>query len=107
MAEVANRVVSNYERAGKILRTDSKPRTDKAEAEHLLVAILINPQFLEAAFAHAPARRRGAGGRLLKRVPGAKAGNEMSAWHEERPVHRRHADGVDGLPPLARIKTLR
>ena len=51
LAEVANGVLGNYQRAGKILRTDSKPRTAKAEAEHLIAAILIDPAFLEAAFA--------------------------------------------------------
>ena len=51
LAQFANGVLTNYQRAGKILRTDSKPRTGKTEAEHLAVTILISPAFLEAAFA--------------------------------------------------------
>ena len=51
LADLANRVLANYQRVGKILRTDSKPRTLRREAEHLAVALLRTPTFLEAAFA--------------------------------------------------------
>jgi hypothetical protein len=51
LADLANRVLGNYQSVGKILRTDSKPRTLKREAEHLAVALLGGPTFLEAAFA--------------------------------------------------------
>jgi hypothetical protein len=42
---------ATYQGAGKILRTDSKPRTPQREAEHLAVALLRTPTFLEAVFA--------------------------------------------------------
>ena len=51
LAALANSVVSNYQRHGKIVRTDSKPRTPQRPAEHLIVAILGNPELLEAVFA--------------------------------------------------------
>ena|SRR5688572_14823301 len=51
LAALANSILSNYQRHGKILRTDSKPRTPQRPAEHLIVALLGNPEFLEAAFA--------------------------------------------------------
>jgi hypothetical protein len=51
LADLANRVLGNYQGAGKILRTDSKPRTPQREAEHLAVALLRTPTFLEAVFA--------------------------------------------------------
>lgn len=51
LAALANSVLSNYQRHGKILRTDSKPRTPQRPAEHLIVAILGNPDLLEASFA--------------------------------------------------------
>lgn len=51
LAEVANRVLGNYQRAGKILRTASQPRTPDRPAEHLAVAALGRPEFLELAFA--------------------------------------------------------
>ena len=51
LAELANKVMANYQRAGKVMRTDSKPRTPNRPAEHLIVAVFGNPGFLEAAFA--------------------------------------------------------
>ncbi|MCA4904757.1 MAG: hypothetical protein INH10_19160 [Rhodocyclaceae bacterium] len=51
LANLANAVLGNYQRAGKILRTDSKPRTKDQSAEHLIVAILGAPGVIEAAFA--------------------------------------------------------
>jgi hypothetical protein len=51
LATLANGVLSNYQSHGKIVRTDSKPRTSQRPAEHLIVAILGTSAFLEAAFA--------------------------------------------------------
>lgn len=54
LAALANSVVSNYQRHGKIVRTDSKPRTPQRPADHLIVAIVAilgNPELLEAVFA--------------------------------------------------------
>jgi hypothetical protein len=51
LAALANGVLGNYERNGKIVRTDSKPRTPQRPAEHLVVAILAAPGLAEAAFA--------------------------------------------------------
>lgn len=51
LAALANSVLSNYQRSGKILRTDSKPRTKEQAAEHLIVAILAAPGVAEGSFA--------------------------------------------------------
>ena len=51
LAALANSILSRYQERGKIVRTDSKPRTSQRPAEHLIVAILGNEGFLEAAFA--------------------------------------------------------
>jgi hypothetical protein len=51
LAALANGVLGNYQRAGKIVRTDSKPRTPQREAEHLIVAVLAADGVMEAAFA--------------------------------------------------------
>ena len=51
LAKLANAVLGNYERVGKVVRTDSKPRTSTTEAEHLVVVIFGRPGFVEAAFA--------------------------------------------------------
>lgn len=52
LAGLANGVLGNYQGAGgRIVRTDSKPRTPQKEAEHLIVALLSAPGVIEAAFA--------------------------------------------------------
>jgi hypothetical protein len=51
LAKLANAVLGNYERVGKVVRTDSRPRTSTTEAEHLVVVIFGRPGFVEAAFA--------------------------------------------------------
>ena len=51
LAKLANAVLGNYERVGKVVRTDSKPRTSTTEAEHLVVVIFGRPGFVEAALA--------------------------------------------------------
>lgn len=81
LAEVANKVLGNYQARGKILRTDSKPRTADRPAEHLIVAALGDPAFLEAAFARL-LLVDGAGYVVVRshRVYGKAAGPEMSDW---------------------------
>ena len=51
LATMANSILANYERRGKIVRTDSKPRTPRRPAEHLIVALPGNATLMEAAFA--------------------------------------------------------
>jgi len=51
LAGLANSILANYQKHGKIVRTDSKPRTQQRPAEHLIVALFGNANFLEAAFA--------------------------------------------------------
>lgn len=51
LAELANAVLGNYQASGKILQTNSKPRTDKQEAEHFVAALLGAEGVREAAFA--------------------------------------------------------
>ena len=51
LAAMANSILANYQKHGKIVRTDSKPRTPQHPAEHLIVALLGNATLLEAAFA--------------------------------------------------------
>lgn len=53
LAGLANSVLSKYQAHGKIVRTDSKPRTPQRPAEHLIAAVLGNGALLEAAFARA------------------------------------------------------
>lgn len=81
LAEVANKVLGNYQARGKVLRTDSKPRTADRPAEHLIVAVLGDPAFLEAAFARL-LLGEGSGYVVVRshRVYGKAAGPAMSDW---------------------------
>jgi hypothetical protein len=51
LAQIANGVLENYQKNGHIMRTLSKPRTAKSEAEHFMAAILQAPNVREVAFA--------------------------------------------------------
>jgi hypothetical protein len=51
LAQLANNVLANYQRAGKIMGTGSKPRTKDSEAQHFIVGILAAPGVVEAVFA--------------------------------------------------------
>jgi hypothetical protein len=51
LAGLANGVLANYRRAGRIIRTASRPRTAARPAEHLIVALLEAPGLAEAAAA--------------------------------------------------------
>lgn len=81
LALLANRVLSAYQRAGKVLRTDSRPRTPDRPAEHLAVVVLGTPKFLEAVFARF-VLNDGVGTAVLyaRRVYGSPAGQEMGEW---------------------------
>jgi hypothetical protein len=108
LAQLADGVVANYQKVGKILRTDSKPRTAKSEAEHMIAAVLGTPQFLEAVFARILMHdSRGAVVVYSKRVYGAKAGNEMSAWLEKNgPDTERALMAWTAIPTREWLKTL-
>jgi hypothetical protein len=108
LAEIANKVLGLYQQSGKMVRTDSKPRTDKSEAEHLAVAVLGTPEFLEAVFARFLVHDgRGLSVVHSKRVYGAKAGNEMSAWLEKNgPDTESALMAWTGIPRLAALRAL-
>jgi hypothetical protein len=85
LAEIANTILSNYQGAGEILRTDSKPRTETTPAEHFIAAVLGSPTFLEAAFARLMLVE-GTGVVVVysHRVYGEAAGPAMSEWLGEK-----------------------
>jgi hypothetical protein len=81
LADLANSVLDRYQGAGKIVRTDSKPETEGHPAEHLIVAVLGNPGFLEAAFARFMLIDGvGVVAVYSHRVYGKAVGQEMSEW---------------------------
>ncbi len=81
LAAVANEVLGRYQARGRVLRTDSKPRTADRPAEHLIVAALGDPAFLEAAFARL-LLVDGTGYVVVRshRIYGKAAGPAMSEW---------------------------
>ena len=89
LAAIANATLENYKAAkGMIIRTDSVPRTKEKPAEHLVVVIFGQPDFIEVSFG----RFRmldgvGAGVFYGHRFYGRKIGDEVSAWLKENGPH--------------------
>jgi len=81
LAGIANTVLGNYEGLGKILHTNSRPRTGSQPAEHFIAAVLGNPDYLEAAFARF-VLVDGTGIVVVRshRIYGAAVGPAMSEW---------------------------
>jgi hypothetical protein len=108
LAELANRVLGNYQARGKILRTSSRPRTKDQEAEHFAAVVFGTPKLLEAAFARMLlAEGRGVVVVYSRRFYGAAVGDQMSAWlaRNGEPVEKALM-AWKGLPPLAALKAL-
>jgi hypothetical protein len=108
LADVANRIVDNYQAAGKIIRTDAKPRTKDAPAEYLIVASLGDPAFLEGVFARL-VLRNGVGYAIVRshRVYGQNAGPAMSTWLQANgPATEDLLMKWDRLPPREGLKAL-
>jgi hypothetical protein len=108
LAGMANQVMGNYQQRGKILRTDSKPRSAGREAEHLIAAVLGNPKFLEAAFVRC-VMVDGVGYATVysHRVYGEKAGPAMSEWLKANgPQVEAALMGWAKLPPASALRTL-
>jgi hypothetical protein len=108
LAALANGVLGNYQKFGKVLRTDSRPRTAQRPAEHFVVAVLGDPGFLEAAFARFVLVD---GGALVivysHRIYASKAGDAMSQWLSANgPAIEKTLMGWDKAPSIPALKTL-
>lgn len=108
LADIANRVLANYQRAGKVLVTRSTPRSAGTPAEHLIVAVLGTPQLLEAVFARC---RLHDGAGLIAvashRVYGEGVGPLMSEWLKANGMAvERALMGWTAMPPRAALKAL-
>jgi hypothetical protein len=84
LAAMANGILENYERAGRIVRTDSRARTADSPAEHFIAAVMGGPTFLEAALARV-VLVDGTGVAIVRshRIYGEAVGDQMSAWLAE------------------------
>ena len=92
LAALANGVLSNYERSGRILRTDSRPRTKDRPAEHLIVALLAAPGVVEAAFARLVlVEGKGVVVVYSRRAYGANAAETIGAWVQANGEARERA----------------
>ncbi len=82
LALVANQVLENYKtQKGRVLRTDSVPRTSEKPAEHLIVVVFGRPTFLEAVQARFKlVNGKGVSIIYSHRVYGKEVGPEMSSW---------------------------
>jgi len=108
LAAAANTVLGRYESHGKVLRTNSRPRTTAQPAEHFVAAVLGNPAFLEAAFARL-VLVDGVGTVVVysHRVYGAQAGPAMSDWLKGHGAQvERLLMAWDKLPTAAALKAL-
>jgi hypothetical protein len=83
LASVANGVLSNYEAAGRIVRTNSVARTTSRPAEHFIAAVLGSQAFLEAVFARVMlVEGTGVVAVYSHRIYGRANGDAMAAWLE-------------------------
>jgi len=108
LADLANRVLGNYEANGHIMRTISKPRTPSAEAEHFVAAVLQAPNVFEVAFARFLLfEGRGVIVVYSKRFYGTNAQSEMAAWFKANAVPVENAlVSWRGIPKLDVLKGL-
>ncbi len=85
LAATANNVLGTYKANNAVVvRTDSVARTATRPAEHLIVAIFPQPEFIEVAFARFR-MHRGVGTAVVHshRIYGKQAGDAMQAWLEK------------------------
>src|SRR5262249_27632752 len=98
LAVKANAVLENYKsHGGRVLRTDSVPRTPDRPAEHFVAVVFGRPNFLEAAFARFKLVD-GVGCSIVysHRIYGEKVGDEMSKWlNDNWSENGKSADGLE------------
>jgi len=108
LADLANQVLGNYQRQGKVLQTRSTPRTASRPAEHLIVAVLSTPHLLEATFARC-LLNDGAGlvAVVSHRAYGPAAGPEMNRWLADQGQATEQAlMAWASMPSPAQLKSL-
>ena len=101
LAAVANQVLENYKnQKGRVLRTDSIPRTVEKPAEHLIVVVFGRPTFLEAVQARFKlVSGKGVSIIYSHRVYGKAVGTEMSTWLKDNGPSTEKALMTWELPP--------
>ena len=108
LAALANGVLGNYQKAGQILRTDSRPRTATAEAQHFIAAMLGAPGVTEAVFARVMLHE-GKGVVLVysHRAYGDKSADAIGAWVTKNgQATEQSLMAWAGAPKLAQLRAL-
>jgi hypothetical protein len=108
LAALANSIRGDYQAHGKILRTDSKPRTPQRPAEHLIVAVFGRPEFIEAVFARIVlVDGTGVAAVYSHRIHGKEAAGLMGEWLAAHgPSIERTLMAWDGIPAPATLRSL-
>jgi hypothetical protein len=108
LAQLANGVVDNYGKAGQVVRTDSKPRTSNAEAEHFIAAVLQAPGLAEAVFARVVmVEGRGVIVVYSHRDYGPHAVTSTAGWMDRNGEKTERAlMSWTGIPKLAQLRAL-
>ena len=109
LAAKANAVLENYKsHSGRVLRTDSVPRTPDRPAEHFISVVFGRPNFIEVAFARFKLVN-GVGCSIVysHRIYGEKVGDQMSAWlNDNGPKTEKVLMEWNNIPSPASLREL-
>ena len=109
LAAKANAVLENYKsHNGRVLRTDSVPRTPDRPAEHFIAVVFGRPNFIEVAFARFKLVN-GVGCSIVysHRIYGEKVGDQMSAWlNDNGPKTEKILMEWNNIPSPASLREL-
>lgn len=108
LAGLANALLANFERSGKILVTDSRPMTADEPAEHLIVAMLPGDTFIEVVFARTVlVDETGMFYLYARRIYGPDVSEDGSAWINDNASSVASAwTQWRGAPSLPELKVL-
>ncbi len=108
LAAKANTVLENHQsHQGKIVRTNSVPRTPEKPAEYLTLVLFPRPDLMEAVFTRLKIVGGGVGMSVVHshREYGKEAGNLTGAWlTKSGPATERALMSLEEIPTLAELK---
>lgn len=109
LAVKANAVLENYKsHGGRVLGTNSLPRTPDRAAEHFIAVVFGRPNFIEVAFARFKLMD-GVGCSIVysHRIYGEKVGDQMSKWlNDNGPKMERALTNWNNSPSPASLREL-
>lgn len=108
LAALVDRVVANYQGAGKVIRSQRRPRADGAPEEHFVSALLGSVDALETVFARVMLHE-GVGVVVVSsyRATGEDAASSARAWFQANAPREEDAlMSWKGVPSLAALRAL-